>query len=704
MRQKGWSSRAGLKRNSARGRSLATGRLARIGRAGPAFGARFEGSREGILTIDPVTHRFVEFNSVAHLQLGYSRDDFSRMGLGDIDVIDVPSSTLSHIETLRNNGWDSFETQHRRKDGEVRDVQAVVERVIVNGRSLLRCVFRDITRHKQSDRTQQLHARVFLNSGEAMLIADRDNHIISVNAAFSALTGYSIDDVRGKNPRMLSSGRTPGDVFKKLWSDLADHGFWQGELWDRRKDGSVYPKWAAISAIRSREGEIEYYVASFTDISERKRTEERIDYLAHHDALTGLPNRFSMECRLAQSLLTAQREARQIAVLFIDMDRFKTINDTLGHHFGDQLLVAVAHRLKSGVRESDIVSRLGGDEFVVALTGLQSASDATSVSSKLLNAIGEPYTIDGHVLHSTPSIGIAIFPTDGDSVAMLLKSADAAMYHAKECGRNNIQYFTGAMTEAATERLRIEHDLHEAIKEGQFELHYQPQVCAHDGTVCAVEALIRWHHPVRGMIAPMRFIPVAEDAGLIEVIGAWVLEEACRQLAAWRQTGISDLCMAVNLSAKQLRSPQLVREVSECMKRHGIESGQLELEVTESVAMENPEHAIGQLFALRDLGVVLAIDDFGTGYSSLAYLKRLPIHKVKLDRSFVRDIETDANDATISSATIALVHALGLKVVAEGVETPGQAKFLANMHGCDFLQGYLYGKPEPAAAITERLS
>ncbi|CAG0998970.1 partial putative signaling protein, partial [Rhodocyclaceae bacterium] len=548
-----------------------------------------------------------------------------------------------------------------------------------------------------------LYANIFENSGEAILITDRENRIIAANAAFTRLTGYGLDEVRGRNPKLLSSGRTPPDTYQQLWAALAERGFWQGELWDRRKDGVIYPKWAAISAIRSPTGELDHYIASFTDISERKAAEERIDYLAHHDALTGLPNRFSLESRLAQSLLTAQREGEMAAVLFIDMDRFKTINDTLGHQAGDQLLIAVAKRLKAGVRESDIVSRQGGDEFVVVLNGVQAANDVTSVAGKLLRSLGEEYVIDGNTLHSTPSIGIALFPTDGDSVGTLLKNADAAMYHAKEKGRNNIQYFTGAMTQAATERLQIEHDLHRAIAEQQFELHYQPQVRARDGTVCGVEALVRWRHPERGLVSPINFIPVAEEVGLIEPIGTWVLEEACRQLAAWQRMGIGKLGMAVNLSAHQLRSPKIVQLVADCMARHGIAADRLELEITESVAMENPEHAIGQLIALRELGVKLAIDDFGTGYSSLAYLKRLPIQTLKLDRSFVRDIETDANDAMISGATVALAHALGLEVVAEGVETPGQATFLADKHRCDYLQGYLYGKPEPADRLTERL-
>jgi diguanylate cyclase (GGDEF)-like protein/PAS domain S-box-containing protein len=554
----------------------------------------------------------------------------------------------------------------------------------------------DVVRRQQAEQTLRLYANIFKHSGEAIIVTNRDNCIIAVNPAFTQLTGYTLEDVEGKNPRILSSGRTPPEIYQELWRDLMEDGFWQGELWDRRKEGAIYPKWAAISVIRDDEGAISHFIASFTNITERKAAEERIERLAHHDTLTGLLNRYSLESRLDQCLLTCQRERHQLAVIFIDMDRFKVINDTLGHHTGDLLLIEVAHRLRAAVRESDIVARQGGDEFVVVLTRLQNVNDVAFLANKLLNSLVQGYEIEGHKLHSSPSIGVAIYPEDGETVEILLKNADTAMYHAKEKGRNNVQYFTATMTEAARERLRIEQDLHLAIELQQFQLYYQPQICAVDGRFCGVEALLRWHHPQQGMVSPMRFIPIAEESGLIETIGAWVIEEACRQLAHWRQQGLRGIKMAVNISAHQLRSPSLVTLVARILQRHQIHPGDLELEITESVAMENPEHAIDQLAALRSLGVELAIDDFGTGYSSLAYLKRLPISTLKLDRSFVRDIDCDPNDATISSATVALAHALGLKVVAEGVETESQADFLGRIHHCDILQGYLFGRPQPA--------
>ncbi|OYY94615.1 MAG: hypothetical protein B7Y41_06060 [Hydrogenophilales bacterium 28-61-23] len=540
----------------------------------------------------------------------------------------------------------------------------------------------------------RLYANAFDSSGEAMLISDRANRIININTAFTRQTGYSLEEVRGQNPKLLASGKTPQAVYEEMWRCLRDKGYWYGELWDRTKTGAVYPKGASISAIRDAEQAVMFYIASFSDISERKANEARIDYLAHHDALTGLINRYNLENRMGQVLLFAQRDGKRVAVMFIDMDRFKTINDTLGHHVGDLLLIEVARRLRDSVRESDIVARLGGDEFIVVLTGLADAMDAAHIAEKILRSLGQPYAIDGNELHSSPSIGIAIFPGDGEDGQTLMKNADTAMYHAKDLGRNNIQYFTAAMNAATSERLGLESDLRLALRDGQLHLHYQPQVRADNGASSGVEALARWRHPELGDIPPLKFIPIAEEAGLIEILGSWVLEEACRQLSVWHAQGVSGIRMAVNLSAQQLRSPDLVQYVVTLLKRHGLKGDDLGLEITESAAMENPERAIRQLQALRDLGIQLAIDDFGTGYSSLAYLKRLPIQALKLDRAFVRDIESNSSDAEISAATLALAHNLGLVVVAEGVETEAQRAFLVE-HRCDYLQGFLFSKPLP---------
>jgi diguanylate cyclase (GGDEF)-like protein len=435
---------------------------------------------------------------------------------------------------------------------------------------------------------------------------------------------------------------------------------------------------------------------------ERQIALARFEHLARHDSLTGLANRFSLEERLDQVLSTARREKSPLALMLIDLDRFKNINDTLGHPVGDKLLIDVANRLRYSVRESDIVARLGGDEFVVVLTGIATPQDAMSVAAKMLETLGQPYQVENYTLHSTPSIGISLFPDDGEDSETLLKQADSAMYHAKESGRNRLQFFAAELTAAAAVRMELERDLRAALAADQLDLHFQPQMCSDTEKLCGFEALARWQHPTRGWVPPLQFIPIAEESGLIEHLGAWVLDRACRQLAEWHAAGAAGIRMAVNLSAHQLRSETLVDQVRETLSRHGLDARYLEIEVTESVAMADPEQAILQLHTLRALGVQIAIDDFGTGYSSLAYLKLLPIQTLKLDQSFVRDIETDSNDATISKATLALAHSLGLQVVAEGVETAAQRDFLSS-NGCDYLQGYFFGRPASATDCRQFL-
>jgi diguanylate cyclase (GGDEF)-like protein/PAS domain S-box-containing protein len=666
--------------------------------------AMFESSPDPVWIIED--GRFIECNDAAVAMLRYpSRSDFLNAHPSQLSPPTQPDGEDSFAKAERmmalahEKGLHRFEWVHLRADGSNFTAEVTLSVIDLSGRQAIYCAWRDISDRKQAEETLRLYAKMFENSGEAILITDRKNRIVAANRALVRDTGYAVEELRGKDPSFLSAGRTPRETYQAMWAGLQESGYWQGELWDLRKDGMIYPKWAAISAIHDDKGELINYIASFTDISERKAAEARIDHLAHHDALTGLYNRYNLESRLGQSLLAARREGCQLAVLFIDLDRFKVINDSLGHHVGDLLLVEVAKRLGVCVRESDIVARLGGDEFVVVLTSLANDMDAALVATKMVVMLGEPYEIEGKLLHSTPSIGISLFPANGEDTDTLMKSADTAMYHAKEKGRNNFQFFSPAMTAAASERLELERDLRGALLAGQFELHYQPQVCATSSRILGVEALIRWRHPERGLIPPLKFIPIAEETGVIEAIGAWVLDEACRQKAAWRDAGFGLKHVAVNLSAYQLRSPDLLKQVKDAIARNDLDPGELELEITESVAMDDPERAIGQLRALRDAGVELAIDDFGTGYSSLAYLKLLPIHTLKLDRAFVRDIESDENDAAISAATLALAKNLGLRVVAEGVETTAQKDFLAG-HGCNLLQGYLFGKPAAAGELT----
>ncbi len=448
-------------------------------------------------------------------------------------------------------------------------------------------------------------------------------------------------------------------------------------------------------------GKEPHFIVLSRNISDRKRDEARMQYLAHHDPLTGLLNRFSLKASLEQAISQAERDHEALAVAFIDLDHFKDINDSLGHRVGDGLLVEVAVRLEAVVRKSDMVARLGGDEFVVAMTGAGEKAQIEALIEKILPVLRRPYLVNGNRLHSGASIGVSMFPKDGKRVEQLMQCADTAMYQAKKSGRNGYCFFSQAMTQAAQTRLQLENDLRQALEKKQFSLQYQPQLYGNGTKLRGFEALIRWRHPELGWVPPTDFIPIAEDTGMIEEIGAWVLDEACRQRAQWGVQYPEAFCMSINLSVQQLRSPYLVDLVRSTLERHQLKAGDVELEITESMAMFDPQRSIEQMLGLHNLGVSLAVDDFGTGYSSLAYLKMLPIHCLKLDRVFVRDIQTDPNDAAISAATLALAHNLGLIVVAEGVETPEQCDFLLS-RGCDVMQGYLFSKPEPPEIIEEK--
>jgi diguanylate cyclase (GGDEF)-like protein/PAS domain S-box-containing protein len=562
----------------------------------------------------------------------------------------------------------------------------------------------DLTEEKhRAERTAEelrLYANAFDSSGEAMLISDSNNLILNVNAAFTRDTGYELEEVVGKNPSLLSSGQTPKEIYQELWQGLNDKGYWQGELWDKTKDGRVFPKWATISAIRDERDQVLFYLSGFTDMSDRKAAEARIEHLAHHDLLTGLLNRFSMESHVDQAISIAHRENQKLAVLFIDLDRFKNINDSLGHHAGDELLLKVAKRLRLCVRDSDVVARVGGDEFVVVSTSLKDNSHAAVLAEKILVRISMPYDISGTEIMMSPSIGISVYPEDGRTVDELIRTADVAMYHSKDLGRNTYQYFTESMLLAANKRISIERELRLALEEEQLVLHYQPQFRSEDLDIISLEALVRWNHPEQGIIPPDLFIPIAEESNLIYELGKWVIEESVRQLIDWQSAGLHGFRVAINLSARQLRSEFLCNDIRSILRKHNIQGDEIELEITETAAISEPEFAIQQLEQLRKLGITLSIDDFGTGHSSLAYLKQLPIQNLKLDRSFVRDIETDPNDAEICMATMALAHNLGLKVIAEGVETEEQKNFLSQQK-CDYLQGYLFSRPLPATEIAD---
>jgi diguanylate cyclase (GGDEF)-like protein/PAS domain S-box-containing protein len=550
--------------------------------------------------------------------------------------------------------------------------------------------------------------RAFVQSREAILITNASNRIVAINPAFTEMTGYGIDEILGEDPKILSSGHADPAFFGAMWQSLTQEGFWQGEIWDKRKDGSTYPKWLSISVIRNEAGVAQNYVANFNDISSSKEAADRLAHLAYHDPLTQLPNRLSFEAQLTQSLRICQREGRRLALMVIDLDNFKNINDTLGHHIGDEVLKKVALRLRESIRASDLVARLGGDEFVVVLPEIDGPMVAARVANKIQQNLADSYLVDGYSLYATPSIGISLFPTDGQDTGTLLRNADSAMYHAKSAGRNNHQFYASRMNEAAGERLRLESALRLAVAAispsgSEFSLHFQPQINASTGQVIGLEALLRWNSPTFGAVSPLRFIGIAEETGLIQPLGDWVIWETCRYTRELKSHGFENIRVAINISAQQLRHENLLMLVRGALACYNLKPSDIELEVTESTAMQNTEVTLGILDQLANMGIVLAIDDFGTGYSSLAYLKHLPIKHLKIDRSFVTDIETDANDAAICAATIALGHNLGLKLVAEGVETEQQREFLCRL-GCDVLQGYLFSKPLPFDEIIPYLA
>jgi diguanylate cyclase (GGDEF)-like protein/PAS domain S-box-containing protein len=567
-------------------------------------------------------------------------------------------------------------------------------------------IYEDITEQRAAAEELRIAAATF-QSQEAVLITDAGATIIRVNQAFQDITGYRAEEVIGKNPNILKSGRHDATFYQAMWSSLRDTGMWSGEVWDRRKNGDIYPKYMTITAVYDDKQQLTNYVAVSTDISQRKQSEEEIHQLAFYDPLTRLPNRRLLLDRLYQSMAVSMRSNRHGALLILDLDHFKTINDTLGHAMGDRLLIEVAHRLRTSVREGDTVARLGGDEFVVLLEGLSShpeeaATQAELAGEKIRVDLGRTYTMNNLEHHSTPSIGISLFRGHTEDVENLLKHADVALYQAKSAGRNAIRFFDPNMQAALEKRASMEADLRHALSKRQFQLHFQIQVDSQTRPVGA-EVLLRWEHPDRGMVFPDQFIPLAEETGLIVPIGLWVLEVACAQLKAWQDDALTrDLTLAVNVSARQFRQADFVAQVQRVLLECGAKPSLLKLELTESVVLENVDDTIEKMQALKLLGVEFSMDDFGTGHSSLSYLKRLPLDQIKIDRSFVRDIATDPNDAAIVNTIIAMTRTLCLNVIAEGVETEAQREFL-DRHGCHVFQGYLFSEPVPLAHFEENL-
>ncbi|SIP87679.1 EAL domain-containing protein [Marinobacterium stanieri] len=635
---------------------------------------------------------------------GYSRDEALGQKADLLRSGEMPDQVYRELWATLERGeeWHG-QLLNRRKDGSlfwesasisaVRDDQGFCHSYIA--------VKEDITQQKETEEQLKMIEAVFNTSNEAIMVADGNGLIKTINPAFTRITGYELDDVKGQNPSILSSGRHDAHFYDDMWQEIIRQGSWSGEIWNRRKNGSIFPEWLSVSVVRDSDGEIHEYVAVFSDITKRKNDEAQIVRQAYYDELTELPNRTLMSDRLNLAILTADRDEQVIALLFIDLDRFKYVNDSLGHEYGDDLLKQVSARLNDCVRDTDTVARFGGDEFVVLLHNIKSEGDASHVAQKLIDQISTPFNLSGREIIIGASIGIAMHPGDADTAEELIRNADLAMYKAKQSGRNQAHFFTATMQEHANQRMTLEQDLRHALSRDQLEVHYQPIIAGHSRRVQGVEALLRWRHPERGLIPPDQFIPLAEETGLIGEIGRWVLQTACAQLAEWRNQGHA-LYLSVNISERQRELSLDARQVEQVLQQHELTPGDLMLEITEGLLLQDSEETLRWLQGFKTLGVSLAIDDFGTGYSSLSYLKRFPVDTLKIDREFINDLDSDRYAQSLVKAIISMAASLDLRLVAEGVETEQQCQMLLDQQ-CELMQGFLFCRPLPAEALSDWL-
>ncbi|WP_291993780.1 PAS domain S-box protein [Candidatus Accumulibacter sp. ACC003] len=648
--------------------------------------------------------RYLGCNQAFVEMIGKSRETVVGATVYDLAPRELADRYLAADEEVFRHGRSQvYETRVLRADGESRDVVFHKATYGVPGESDsgLVGIMLDITDRKRMEERLQQAATVFDSSAEGITITSPDGSIIAVNRAFSEITGYSEDEVVGRNSRLLQSGIQGQDFYREMWRTLARCGRWRGELWNRRKDGQSFLESLAISAVKGDDGQLTHYVGVFSDITELRKAHDQLDHQAHHDPLTLLPNRLLLGDRLRKALQRAHRDKKGLAVLFIDLDRFKNINDTLGHHIGDLVLCEVAQRVSRLMRKADTVGRLGGDEFLIIIEDVVDPSAVSNVADKILNSLqNSPVTVEREFFIGA-SIGISLFPEDGDDAETLMKNADVAMYRAKERGRNAYEFFTKELTQSLLARLQMETDLRRAIERDELRVFLQPQFSLSTGKVVGAEALVRWQHTEQGLVMPGEFIKLAEESGLIVPIGEWVQRTACCQWAAWVNAGLRPGVLSVNVSGVEFARGRIQETARKTLDVSRLPAQFLELEITESAIMSHAESSVQVLDNLRAMGLSLVIDDFGTGYSSLAYLKRLPLNKLKLDQSFVRGLPADVEDQAISRAVIALAHSLQLTVIAEGVETEAQRQFLAD-EDCDEMQGYLCGRPMPLDDYQKR--
>jgi diguanylate cyclase (GGDEF)-like protein/PAS domain S-box-containing protein len=661
----------------------------------------FDEAKAVMLLIDPANGRIIDANPAASAFYGYPHAELLSLHITDINQMTQADVTAEMAAALAA-GREQAIQPHRLKDGTIRTVEVYSSPYSYDHTLVIYAIVHDISERVTAERALREAATVFESTTEAIMITDANGVIKRINQAFTHMTGYTQAEALGQTPRILKSGRQDAAFYQNMWERLRAQGRWESEVWNQRKNGEIFPVWEIVSTVRDEYGQPAGFVSLFIDITQKKRDEAEISFRANYDALTGLPNRNLLAERLGQALKQARREGSRVAVMFIDLDFFKQVNDTLGHASGDRLLQRVAERMRLCVRESDTIARLGGDEFVVLLMDIDETAPAGIVADKIIAQMVEPFDIEGNEVHIGASIGITIFPDDGRDVDTLFRNADLAMYRAKTMGRNNAQFFEAALTDAALDRRALESDLRGALTRHEFRLHFLPLIDLATGRITGVEALLRWQHPQRGLLEPDYFVPLAEDTGLIREIGAWALDEGCRQLASLEAAG-HRLTLALNVSVRQLPEPLSVKLILATLYKYGLSPQQIVLEITESVLLAEAP-AVQQWFIdAGAAGLHLAIDDFGTGYSSLAYLKRFPVRHVKIDRTFVKNMEGDAGNRALVDAILAMAHSLGLSVVAEGVEDASQVSLL-QARSCELAQGYFYSQPLPADQLLALLN
>ncbi|MBC7951392.1 MAG: EAL domain-containing protein [Rhodospirillaceae bacterium] len=673
------------------------------------FRAVFQNAGVGVVLSEP-DGRFVEANPAFCAMVGYSEAELRGLRFHDITHPEDVGRNNALREEMRAGGRDSYHLTKRylAKNGRIvwgRLTVTAVREAECDGTDMrfTVTVVEDVTERKRLEDHMRLAATVFENSGDGLFVTDANSHIVHVNPAFTEITGFQPEEVMGKTPKVLSSGRHEPDFYERMWDDLRAIGKWQGEIWDRRKSGEMFAGWQNIAVVRNSLGEITNYVAVISDITSRKQMEERLSYQANHDPLTRLPNRTLFQERLSRAVARAHRNQSLVALLFIDLDRFKQVNDTLGHLAGDLLLQQVSERLTGATRQGDTVARLSGDEFTVILEDVQDPRDAAMVAHKILHMLADPFDLGGPIANISSSIGVALYPADAGDPQSLIKLADAAMYRAKHLGRNCAQFHSEAVNAEAFERLALENALRVALEHDEFLVHYQPIFDFKTGKVVAVEALMRWRHPEVGMVVPAQFMALAEDTGLIVPIGNWVLKTACSQAKAWRDAGHTDLALHVNLSGRQLREPDLIATIAEALEASGLPPAALVLEVPEASVVDKGHDPAAIFSRFAALGLGMAIDEFGSGYSSFAFLRHLPAKVLKMAQGFVRNVANSTDDTEIATAIVAVARGLHMSVVAPGVETAEQLAFLSSF-GCDRVQGFLLARPMPADEIDAVLA